>query len=45
MHYGVGETDVEAITENGDAEGSTHVRLIETGKGATCSIRSEDCGS
>lgn len=44
MHYGIGEPDVEAIAEHGNAEGSAHVRLIETGKGATCAIRSEDCG-
>lgn len=45
VHYGVGQSNVEAITEHGNTEWSSDVRLIEAGKGTSRTIRPENSGS
>lgn len=43
MNDGIGQTQVETVTEDGDAEGRPQVWLIEAGEGASGTARPEDC--
>lgn len=45
VHYGVGQSDVEAITEHGNTEWSSNMRLIEAGKSPSRTVRPENSGS